>query len=373
MASDGLCQLTAFFIADISGRRSDQSGNGEFLHVFTHIDPDDIVFVIEQCFRKGLGQLGLADTGGTQEEERADRPVGILDAGTGPEDGFGYFRDRFILADDTFVQNVVQMQELFALALHQLGDRDAGPSGNDPGDLFIRHGVTKQGIGFVRLVFMRFRFFQFFFQGRQLPVFEFGCLVQVIIALRTLDLQADGLDLFTQFLHLPDGILFVLPAGLHFIELFPHFRKLFLYFGQMLFRQLVIFLFQRSFLDLMLHDLSGDLIQLRRHGIHFRLDHRAGFIDQVDGFIRQETVADVAVGEYCCGNERLVVDLHAVEYFVTLLQTTQDGNGIFDRRFLDHDGLETSLQRGILLDIFPVLIQRRGTDAVQFASCQHGL
>ena len=35
--------------------------------------------------------------------------------------------------------------------------------------------------------------------------------------------------------------------------------------------------------------------------------------------------------------------------------------------------LETTLQSGILLNIFSILIQRRGTDAVKLASCQHRL
>ena len=33
--------------------------------------------------------------------------------------------------------------------------------------------------------------------------------------------------------------------------------------------------------------------------------------------------------------------------------------------------LETTLQGGIFFDVLAVLIQRCGTDAVQFASCQH--
>ena len=41
------------------------------------------------------------------------------------------------------------------------------------------------------------------------------------------------------------------------------------------------------------------------------------------------------------------------------------------RRLINLNRLETALQGGIFFDVLAVLIQRCGTDAVQFASCQH--
>ena len=72
------------------------------------------------------------------------------------------------------------------------------------------------------------------------------------------------------------------------------------------------------------------------------------------------------------GDERLVVDLHAVENLVALLQSAQNGNGILDGRLVHHDGLEPALERGILFDVFAVFVQRRRADAVQFAAREHG-
>ena len=42
-------------------------------------------------------------------------------------------------------------------------------------------------------------------------------------------------------------------------------------------------------------------------------------------------------------------------------------------RFIDHDRLETTLQRGVLFDVLAVLVQRGRADAVQLAAGQHGL
>ena len=78
------------------------------------------------------------------------------------------------------------------------------------------------------------------------------------------------------------------------------------------------------------------------------------------------------MGKGSCGDKRLVMYLYAVEYFVALLQTAQDGNGIFDGRFIDHDRLEAPLERGVLFDIFAVFVQGGRTDAVEFAAGEHG-
>ncbi len=40
-APDRFGKLAAFFITDIAGRRTDQSGSGELLHVFRHVDLDE--------------------------------------------------------------------------------------------------------------------------------------------------------------------------------------------------------------------------------------------------------------------------------------------------------------------------------------------
>ena len=43
------------------------------------------------------------------------------------------------------------------------------------------------------------------------------------------------------------------------------------------------------------------------------------------------------------------------------------------RRLVDQHRLEAALQRGVLLDVLAVLVERGGADAVQFAARQHRL
>ena len=115
------------------------------------------------------------------------------------------------------------------------------------------------------------------------------------------------------------------------------------------------------------------LVQFGGHRIKFGLDHGAGFIHQVDGLIRQETVGDIAVGQGGCCNQRSVLNLDAVEHLVAFFQATQDGDGVLYRRLVDHNGLKTTFQRRVFLDVLAVLIQRGSADAVQFAAGQHRL
>ena len=119
--------------------------------------------------------------------------------------------------------------------------------------------------------------------------------------------------------------------------------------------------------------MAPDIIQLRRQGIDLRADQGAGFVDQVDGLVGQETVGDIAVGQGGGGNQRGVLNFDAVENLISLLQAAQDRDRILDGRLGDHDRLEPALEGGVLLDIFPVFVECRGADAVQLAPGQHRL
>ena len=57
------CQLAAFFIANISRRRSDQAAHGEFFHVLAHVDTDHVILRIEQVGGNGFGQLCFTNPG----------------------------------------------------------------------------------------------------------------------------------------------------------------------------------------------------------------------------------------------------------------------------------------------------------------------
>ena len=138
-------------------------------------------------------------------------------------------------------------------------------------------------------------------------------------------------------------------------------------------RRRVGLLLERLALDLELHDPAVDLVELRRHRVDLGAQPRRGLVDQVDGLVGQEAVGDVAVREHRRGDEGRVLDADAVVHLVALAQAAQDRDRVLDRRLVDQHRLEAALERGVLLDVLAVLVERGGADAVQLAARQHGL
>ena len=143
--------------------------------------------------------------------------------------------------------------------------------------------------------------------------------------------------------------------------------QLLLEVSQTVLAQTVCFLLKGCFFYLHLHDFPGHFIQLRRHGIHLCLNHGAGFIHQVDGLIRQETVGNIPVGQGGSAHQGRVCYLHPMEHLIALLKPPQYGDGILHRGFIHHHRLEPSLQRRVLLYILAVLIKGGGADTVEFS------
>ena len=63
---------------------ADEAADGVLLHVLGHVDAHDGLLGVEQVGGQRLGQLRFADTGGAQEHEGCDRPVGVAQPGARP-------------------------------------------------------------------------------------------------------------------------------------------------------------------------------------------------------------------------------------------------------------------------------------------------
>src|SRR4051812_43824775 len=98
-ATHGLGELPAFLVADVARRRADETSDGMLLHVLAHVDAHHRVLVIEQEFGERPGRFGLADAGRAEEDEAADRLVGILEARAAATYGVRDGDDGLALAD----------------------------------------------------------------------------------------------------------------------------------------------------------------------------------------------------------------------------------------------------------------------------------
>ena len=371
-AADGLGQLAALLVAHISRRRADQAADAEFLHVFRHIDTDHVLFIVKQVLCQGLGKLGFAHARGAKEQKAADGAVGVGNACTAAQNGLAHPAHSFVLADHTLMQRVLQAQQLFALALQHFFYGDARPAAHDACNLFVGHTVTQQGILFL-LLGQLFLILQLGLQLGQRGVLQFAGLFVAAFTHSLFNIALGTFDLRAQALHLANGVLFVFPLGLLAVELIAHFGQLFLQGVQALLTEGIGFLFQADLLDLVLHDLVLQIVQLAGHAFHFGFDHGAGFIHQVNGFIRQKTIGDIAVAQGGGGDQCGILNFNAVEHFIALFQATQNADGILHGGLVYLHRLETTLQSGVFFDILAIFVQRGGADAVQFAAGQHGL
>src|SRR4029077_12255536 len=109
---DGLGELAALMEADVARRRADQPGHGVSFLVFAHVDADHGVVVVEQELRQRASQLGLADTGRAEEQERPDRPVFVRQTGPAAPDRPGHRADRLVLADHAAAYYVLHLDQL---------------------------------------------------------------------------------------------------------------------------------------------------------------------------------------------------------------------------------------------------------------------
>ena len=138
-------------------------------------------------------------------------------------------------------------------------------------------------------------------------------------------------------------------------------------------RRVVGLLAQRLALDLELDPPALELVDLDRHRVDLHAQPRRRLVDEVDRLVGQEAVGDVAVGQRRRRDERGVGDPDAVVDLVPLAQAAQDADRLLDRRLVDEDRLEAPLERGVLLDVLAVLVERRRADGVQLAPGEHRL
>ena len=89
---------------------------------------------------------------GPDEQERADRPVGVGQAGPAAADGVGHGRHRLVLADHPGVQGVLHPHQLVHLALEQAADRHAGRPADDLGDVLGVDLFLEEALALLELV-----------------------------------------------------------------------------------------------------------------------------------------------------------------------------------------------------------------------------
>src|SRR3546814_13769774 len=94
-----LGERAALLVADVARRRADHARDRVLFHVLRHVEARHCLLVVEEEARQRLGELGLSDAGGAEEEKGADWPIRILQAGARAPNRVGARPDGVLLAD----------------------------------------------------------------------------------------------------------------------------------------------------------------------------------------------------------------------------------------------------------------------------------
>src|SRR5215207_213898 len=309
LAAHGLGELASLVVADVARGRADEPGHGVLLHVLRHVHLDHRVLVAEEELGERACQLGLPHARRAEEDERAGRPLRVLDPGAGATDRLGDGDDGLLLADHALVQLVLHADQLLRLGLGELEDRDARPHRDDVRDLLLAD-LALLGV----LV--------------GAPV-----LLELALLLRQLALLVAQRRGLLELLRLDRGLLVL-----------------------------------ADLLDLLL-----ELSVARRRAHVADAHARGRLVDEVDRLVGQVPILDVAVGQRGGRLERLVGDLAAVVRLVAVAQAAQDLDAVVDRRLVDADLLEPPLERRVALEVLAVLVERGCADRLQLAAGERRL
>ena len=131
--------------------------------------------------------------------------------------------------------------------------------------------------------------------------------------------------------------------------------------------------------DGVLHTVDDELDALLDFGNLFgqrslaQLDPRSGFVDQVDGLVRQEAVRDVAVRVRYREVDGVVGVSDGMELLVPVFDPEQNLGGVGLVRRRNFHRLEATLQRAIFFDGLAILARSGGADALDLAARQRRL
>ena len=263
-------------------------------------------------------------------------------------------------------------EQFFALALHHFRDRNASRATDHFGD-FVHTDLGFQQtrlIGRALLGFGRFRLRQLLLQLRQFAVLDFRHFIELALALQFDHFAAQGVDLLFDVRAALRLRFFAAPDFLQLSQLFFHLGD----FGfdqlQTLLRSVVGLALDCFAFNFELDQAAVEFIERLGFGVNLDFDARRGFVNQVNRFVRQKAVGDVAVGQSGRRDNRRIGDFHAVMHFVFLLQAAQNRDGGLHARLVYHDFLETALQRGVFFQRLAVFVQRGCADTVQITARQ---
>mmetsp|Transcript_65540 Transcript_65540/g.133099 ORF Transcript_65540/g.133099 Transcript_65540/m.133099 type:complete len:266 (+) Transcript_65540:1146-1943(+) len=264
------------------------------------------------------------------------------------------------------MQVLIQVEQPLARGRGELGHWHTGPARHDVRDLVVVDDLLHERLAALALLLLcalGSEHREALLQVGDGEVAQVSDLRRVTVALRDLDLPVDLLQLVLHAADLVHARLLLLVLHAQRRELLLDVRQLRAHAVAPLLAGLVLLVGQRGLFDLQLQLAALQLVHQLRLGVELHAHVGACLIHQVDGLVGCEPRRDVAIRELGGQNKGRVSDAHAVVGLVARLEATQDADGVLDAGLRNVHLLEAALERGVLLDILPVLLQRGSADA----------
>ena len=160
--SHPFAQRSALLIAHISGRCSNQLGNGMLFHVFRHIKPDQAIFIIKQMQSGGFCQSRLANTGWTCKQKASNWAVFLSQSCSSTNQRSGKLPNCRSMSDNLLLQLLFQRHQSLLLSSRNLLHGNSNPHGNDfckvgfchhrTGNMFLLAANPSTGTGFIQQI-----------------------------------------------------------------------------------------------------------------------------------------------------------------------------------------------------------------------------
>ena len=116
-----------------------------------------------------------------------------------------------------------------------------------------------------------------------------------------------------------------------------------------------------------------DLVEFGGATVDFGAQLGRRLIHQVNGFVGQKPIGDIAIGKDSGGDQSRVFDADTVMLFIAILEPPQYRDGVLHAGLVHDHRLESPLQGGVFFDMFAILIERGRPDTVQFSPSQQRL
>jgi hypothetical protein len=226
-------------------------------------------------------------------------PIGrIGQAGAGAANCVRDGGKRRILADHALAQTLLHLHQLLHLAFEHLRDRNSGPARDDRGDVLLVHLFLQHARRVFAAIRVRYRreLAQLAFSLRNFTVLQLRGALQVALAGLLFGGESQLFEFRLQLGDLADGAAFHLPTCAESFGFFAHFGQFFFDRLHALARGGILLALQGGALDLKRCSPALQVVDLHRHAANLDSQRGCRFIDQIDGFVRQETVGDVAMG-----------------------------------------------------------------------------